>query len=562
MPKWTVHHGDCLEVMRTLAESSIDAVVTDPPYHLTTGKRGGSGPASICLDTPAGRARIGTGFMGKAWDGGDIAHRPEVWAEALRLCKPGAHLLAFGGTRTYHRLVCAVEDAGWEIRDQIGWAFGSGFPKSLNLDGQWDGWGTALKPAYEPVILAQKPYTPQQSLAILIPTIGDLICKAVSSEKTDMPLCGLLRESGFWSTGTSLNKYLAALSGRESRCTTETANALTTDLRILKSSLLRITRAITIGAPILTSGDESDASLAVAISRSVLAKCERLTNTTAGEIAIDWPAEEGSAPAGGKISPAWEPIVLARKPLVGTVAANVEKHGTGALNIDGCRVPTDESLQGSTVRNDMRGGRFAAGHKPNPGDIEAYEQNTRGRWPANLIHDGSPEVLACFPQTASGKMRPTHTTAGAGRAIYGQDAEAGYVTMETYGDAGSAARFFYVPKADREDRNVGLEGRSEQPLNWSSGDKNPGSFQSANTKRSAQNHHPTVKPTDLMRYLCRLITPPGGTVLDPFTGSGSTGRGALLEGFGFVGIEREAEYVEIARLRIAEASGLFSQETA
>lgn len=405
MPKWTVHHGDCLEVMRTLAESSIDAVVTDPPYHLTTGKRGGSGPASICLDTPAGRARIGTGFMGKAWDGGDIAHRPEVWAEALRLCKPGAHLLAFGGTRTYHRLVCAVEDAGWEIRDQIGWAFGSGFPKSLNLDGQWDGWGTALKPG-------------------------------------------------------------------------------------------------------------------------------------------------------------WEPIVLARKPLVGTVAANVEKHGTGALNIDGCRVPTDESLQGSTVRNDMRGGRFAAGHKPNPGDIEAYEQNTRGRWPANLIHDGSPEVLACFPQTASGKMRPTHTTAGAGRAIYGQDAEAGYVTMETYGDAGSAARFFYVPKADREDRNVGLEGRSEQPLNWSSGDKNPGSFQSANTKRSAQNHHPTVKPTDLMRYLCRLITPPGGTVLDPFTGSGSTGRGALLEGFGFVGIEREDEYVEIARLRIAEASGLFSQETA
>lgn len=534
-PKWTVHHGDCLEVMRTLAESSIDAVVTDPPYHLTTGKKGG------------------TGFMGKAWDGGDIAHRPEVWSECLRVCKPGAHLLAFGGTRTYHRLACAVEDAGWEIRDQIGWAFGRGVPKSLNLDGQWEGWGTALKPAYEPVILAQKPYTPQQSLAILIPTIGDLICKAVSSEKTDMPLCGLLRASGFWSTVTSLNNYLAALSGRENRCTTETANALTTDLRILKSSLLRITQAITIGAPILTSGDESDASLAVAISRSVLAKCERLTSTTAGEIAIDWHVEEGLVPEGGEISPAWEPIVLARKPLVGTVAANVEKHGTGALNIDGCRVPGPKP---DTVRG-------VGGQNGRYGPIGAkckIVDDGRGRWPANLIHDGRPEVLECFPQTSSGKMRPTRTTAR--RAVFGQNADDGYTTMETYGDSGSAARFFYVPKADREDRESGLTGKKRAIVLIGGTHRIDPRTGKPVVDIPRANTHPTVKPTDLMRYLCRLITPPGGTVLDPFTGSGSTGRGALLEGFGFVGVEREAEYVEIAKLRIAEAAGLFSQESA
>lgn len=403
MPKWALHHGDCLEVMATLPVASVDAVVTDPPYHLTTGKKGGSGPASVCLGTPAGRARIGTGFMGKAWDGGDIAHDPETWAAVLRLCKPGAHLLAFGGTRTYHRLACAIEDAGWEIRDQIGWAFGSGFPKSLNLSGEWDGWGTALKPA-------------------------------------------------------------------------------------------------------------------------------------------------------------WEPIVVARKPLVGTVSENVAEYGTGAMNIDGCRVPNGD------VAGDRDGEESAARTYEGRGGTDfAMKPGVRGgcpdgRWPANLIHDGSPEVLACFPQTESGKMRPTHTTAG--RAVFGQNGDGGFTTIETYGDAGSAARFFYCPKADRDDRNVGLAGLESKPLHWSSGDKNPGSFQSTGTNKSAQNSHPTVKPTDLMRYLCRLVTPPGGVILDPFAGSGSTGRGALLEGFGFVGIEREAEYAEIARLRIAEAAGLFSQESA
>lgn len=255
--------------------------------------------------------------------------------------------------------------------------------------------------------------------------------------------------------------------------------------------------------------------------------------------------------------------MLARKPLVGTVAENISEHGTGALNIDGCRIATNGEAD---YQRNCSGDRGHAGtrNRENVGntDIRAGggSASESGRWPANLIHDGSPEVLACFPQTESGKMRPTHTTAG--RAVFGQNADGGYTTMETYGDAGSAARFFYCPKADRDDRNVGLAGLESKPLHWSSGDKNPGSFQSKGTNKTAQNNHPTVKPTDLMRYLCRLVTPPGGVVLDPFAGSGSTGRGSLLEGFGFIGIEREAEYAEIARLRIAEAAGLFSQESA
>lgn len=421
--------------MATLPEASVDAVVTDPPYHLTTGKRGGSGQASENLASPAGRSRAGTGFMGKAWDGGDIAHDPATWAAVLRLCKPGAHLLAFGGTRTYHRLACAIEDAGFEIRDQIGWAFGSGFPKSLNLDGEHAGWGTALKPA-------------------------------------------------------------------------------------------------------------------------------------------------------------WEPIVLARKPLDGTVAENVGKHGTGAMNIDGCRVDVsdgeyarnfsgDRGHEGTRDKAD-RGAtdmRMGGGKRPlrvvdpkSSADGNVYGDGigngsraagttSLGRWPANLLHDGSPEVLSCFPSTSSGKMKPTHTEAP--RAVYGQNASGGYTTMETYGDAGSAARFFYCAKADREDRDDGLAGLVKRKvLIGAAGHKiNPMTgMPVVDVPRS--NQHPTVKPTDLMRWLCRLVTPVGGTVLDPFAGSGSTGRGALLEGFGFVGIEREAEYVEIARARIAVAAGLFSQESA
>lgn len=309
--------GDCLEVLRTLPSASVDAVVTDPPYGLS--------------------------FMGKKWDY-DVPS-VEVWAECLRVLKPGGHLLAFAGTRTQHRMAVRIEDAGFEIRDMIAWVYGSGFPKSHNLDGEWTGWGTALKPALEP-------------------------------------------------------------------------------------------------------------------------------------------------------------ITVARKPLAGTVATNVLSHGCGALNIDGCRVGTD------VVSTHSRGANGAFPKRP--GETSAEESGRKqdqregidhservGRWPANFIHDGSDDVGQAFP------------------------ADLGM----------SASRFFYCAKASQEDRNSG-----------------------------ADNKHPTVKPTDLMRYLCRLVTQPGGVILDPFMGSGSTGRGAVLEGFHFIGIEREAEYLEIAKARIASAKdkcGLF-----
>ena len=400
-----------------MADSSVDSIVTDPPYHLTQVSSGGHARTNN-PEMPHGRHRIGDkGFMGKVWDGGDIAQRVEMWAECLRVLKPGGHVLAFSSSRTYHRMVCAIEDAGFEIRDQIMWIYGSGFPKSRNLDGAHAGWGTALKPAHEP-------------------------------------------------------------------------------------------------------------------------------------------------------------ICVARKPLIGTVAANVLVHGTGAINIDGCRIPTDDALRAGA------GGTWDKMHEGEGRNGEAsakrtYEErggtnfamqpgprggHAMGRWPANVIHDGSDEVLAAFPD-AKGQIaqarndgdRQENAVFGSLRHITKQPAP----RIET---DKSAARFFYCAKTSRTDRNEGCDLFDRKPLNWSSGDQNPDSFQSDGTDRTSENNHPTVKPTDLMAYLCRLVTPPGGVVLDPFMGSGSTGKACIREGFQFIGIELEAEYLAIARARIEHEQRLPQQQ--
>lgn len=385
-----IHVGDCLDVLRTMGANSVDAIVTDPPYGLTQNKKGGSGAASVNLESPYGRARIGTGngaggFMGMKWDA-DVPS-VDVWAECLRVLKPGGHLLAFAGTRTQHRMAVRIEDAGFEIRDMIAWVYGSGFPKSHN--GPWG--GTALKPALEP-------------------------------------------------------------------------------------------------------------------------------------------------------------ITVARKPLIGTVAENVLAHGTGALNIDGCRVASDGARPWREANRNEASDEERKAYGKGLAGSKAVEDTVLGRWPANLIHDGSEEGIAAFPAEAGGGLGKRGGKRR-GDGDYGLGA-----TMEAvgYGDSGSAARFFYCAKASRKDRNDGCDGMPEQ-LPATAVDR-PGQAERGTGRGSRSgpraNHHPTVKPTDLMRYLCRLVTPPGGLVLDPFMGSGSTGRGAILEGFRFVGIERDPDYAAIARARI------------
>lgn len=404
---YILFHDDCLEKMAKLDESSIDSIVTDPPYGLS--------------------------FMGKDWDHG--VPGKAFWTEALRVAKPGTHLLAFGGTRTFHRLVCAIEDAGWEIRDCVMWVYGSGFPKSHN--------------------------------------VANAIDKA---------------------NGAS-NRGHAISSGSKFHPTTGEARA---------------------------NGEQ-------------LAKYEARTDAGRG-----W---EGWGTA---LKPAWEPIIVARKPLIGTVAENVLAHGTGGINVDGCRVGTEGgTAKGNPPKGDSNG---IYGNGINGAcDIVAINA---GRWPANLVHDGSNEVVGLFPSVKAGVAVGRNASVG---SVYGGGK--GLVSGPKgsdcigYHDSGSAARFFYCAKASKADRDEeceGLEAKTLQAYGDFAGTPEHGAKQNV----KARNHHPTVKPTSLMRYLCRLITPPGGVVLDPFCGSGSTGKGAVLEGFQFIGIEREAEYVEIARKRV------------
>lgn len=395
----TIETGDCLEVMRRMPDNSVDAVVTDPPYGLefmgkdwdapwkTDRRQVFDGSLTDVRENPFGRSKIRYGSGASYGAGAEHmrafqAWATEIFAECLRVLKPGGHLLAFGGSRTYHRLACAVEDAGFEMRDQIMWVYGSGFPKSLD--------------------------------------VSKAIDKAAGVERKRVP--------GPKSGGmAALNKGNAAHGYRD-------------DAYYENGNMM-------------------------------------LSSEPATDAARQWQGW------GTALKPAHEPIAVARKPLIGTVAENVLAHGTGALNIDACRVGGNvDEMRGRSGTSATPGGETTSyrAHNANGG---VWSPNDLGRWPANLIHDGSDEVTAL---------------------------------------AGDAARFFYCAKASRADRSEG-------------------------------NTHPTVKPTDLMRYLCRLVTPPGGIVLDPFMGSGSTGKAAVLEGFGFIGIEKDAEYVKIAEARIAQA---------
>ena len=401
--------GDCRERLKDLPDCSVDSIVTDPPYEL--------------------------GFMGKSWDSTGVAYDVAVWAECLRVLKHGGHLLAFGGSRTYHRMACAIEDAGFQIRDQIMWVYGSGFPKSLN--------------------------------------ISKAIDKAAGAERDRVPYVGGIA-SGNGNYGG--------------------------------------------GGQIHVGTKDSETSI-----------------TAEAEVWDGW---------GTALKPAHEPIVLARKPFDGTVANNVLTHGVGGINIDGCRVGSEGGTAKGTFPNQQSTGIYGDGLN---GACE-IKQLDAGRFPANFIHDGSDEVLELFPDSTSKSGGKSGTTFASGSSR--TDARGGH------DDSGSAARFFYCAKASKKDRSEGLDHMPlQQPVGgadkWTEQDRRKGE---GVTRQPSANFHPTVKPTDLMRYLCRLITPPNGVILDPFTGSGSTGKAAVLEGFNFIGVEQSEEYINIAQARIESAN--------
>ena len=470
-------NGDCIKEMQKLIDDGkqVDSIVTDPPYHLTsiTERFGKEGSAPAQHGTDGAFARASKGFMGKEWDGGDIAFRKETWELAYKLLKPGGHLLAFSGSRTYHRMAVAIEDAGFDIRDQIMWLYGSGFPKSLNL--------------------------------------GKSVDKKLGNERI---------KTG--QTKTHSNKGMPQAEERT---------------------------AIGAGA----FGQEVEEEITV--------------GTTEWE---GW---------GTALKPAHEPIVMARKALSeNSIVANVLKHGTGGINIDGCRIegevnrpPTNPSFRDVAKEALARGGldklsfgqdrdrpieRKKVVRKSRSEDgvwtddnsgmkaegSEFADADPRGRFPANVMHDGSEVVKDIFPHTKSGKDK--NPTEGNVSGFFGNNM--GYYSKDAnYGDEGSAARYFYCPKVSRTERDKGLSGKKDgKPVRWNK------AGEWTNDTTPAKNSHPTVKPVELMKYLCRMVTPKGGTVLDIFMGSGSTGMAAKDEGFDFIGIEKDKEYFQIAEQRI------------
>jgi site-specific DNA-methyltransferase (adenine-specific) len=414
-----LRNGDCIEQMRQLPANSVDSIVTDPPYEL--------------------------GFMGKSWDSTGIAYSVKMWDEALRVLKPGGHLLAFSGSRTYHRMAVAIEDAGFEIRDQIMWVYGSGFPKSMDVSKAID-----------------------KQAGVEREVVGEKI------SPDGIPYSArIVNKSGPQVGGNAYGDF----QGGGNQLTAPTTNK-----------------------------------------------------------AKQW------AGWGTALKPAHEPIVLARKPLIGTVATNVIIHGTGALNIDGSRVG-DENTQRLVGK-----GKGWTIDTSNAVTKEGIYGSTEGRWPANFIHDGSDEVVELFPETKPSKANPRNNS---DFKSVSKGKETAHTTLGHNDNGGSAARFFYCAKASKKDRNEGLDGFLEKrPDNRS--ETGMGTFTEKGVAKQS-NHHPTVKPTELMRYLVRLVTPPEGTVLDPFMGSGSTGKAAVLEGFSFIGIDQSADYLEIATARIKHA---------
>lgn len=403
-----VIHGDCRDVLKTLPDNSVDSIATDPPYALVSivKRFGGKNAAPAKSDGATGvYGRAAAGFMGETWDNGDVVHDVAFWAECWRVLKPGGHLIAFSATRTQHRQTCAIEDAGFEIRDMLAWLYGSGFPKSHDVSKGID--------------------------------------RANGDER---PIVGK-------------RKKLQSYGANE----------------------------------VFGSGPDKGGV--------------QLLSSAASAASAAW---EGWGTA---LKPALEPICLARKPLDGTVAANVLAHGTGALNIAATRVDGAAAAYGNPKVTE--GWNL---HK-RPHD---WKPSDDGRWPANVVHDGSAEVAEAFPDSAGqqGDVRGTEPSKPT-NGIYGDFA--GRPAQAKRGDSGSAARFFYSAKADADDR-LGSK-------------------------------HPTVKPIDLMAWLVRLVTPPGGVVLDPFAGSGSTGMACLREGFDAILIERDPGFHADILRKVAWARG-------
>jgi len=455
MERNKIYHGNNIDILRTFPDNSIDSIVTDPPYGL--GKEPDALEVLQSWITTGYHEIKGKGFMGKEWD--SFVPQPIFWKECLRVLKHGGHLLSFAGTRTYDWVVMGLRLAGFEIRDQIAWVYGSGFPKSLD------------------------------------------IAKSIEGKLVH---------------GSSNTKDFHKLDGRE----------IDTKIGFAKNQFEQGARP----------NDYTDRH-----------KSKTDINYTTDQ-AKQWQGW------GTALKPALEPIVMARKPLDGTVAQNVLKHGVGGINIDGCRVESMPRKTGTKPTSDEATGSGSSLQGSSKNRQAEYDEQNLGRFPANFIHDGSEEVVKLFPKVGNGNGVAYNYSGveynNKDTSMFNGDKPQ---APSNYNDSGSAARFFYTPKASQSERNFGLSGFEEKTVGSIQGGESEKEILddvSSRFRTTKRNIHPTVKPIDLMQYLVRLVTPKGGLCLDPFMGSGTTAVACKAEKINYVGCELEEDYIKIAEARI------------
>ena len=439
---FNLFNGDCLDVLKTLPDNSVDSIVTDPPYGLSNQSQDDIVKCLTAWLADEAYTHGSSGFMGKKWD--SFVPSPIVWKECLRVLKHGGYIACFAGSRTQDLMGISLRLAGFELRDIIFWCFGSGFPKGLDIAKGIDK-EMGFNESDRPVVCKNPAYSPMNGI------------KSVGATGWETPM-----------------------------------------------------------RPQFKTGNVSDQ-----------AKQWEGWNTN--------------------LKPAYEPIILARKPLDGTVVNNVLKHGVGGLNIGACRVGSEGARTNSTGKREIYGGNSLNKSKSKVEETTIYN---KGRYPANLIHDGSEEATGGMPWTKSGSGQKNQYKESA--TPCGFMAGAKPTGKEWDGSEGSASRYFYCAKASKADRDEGLEGFELRQGGAMGGGKETRENRPTNHPMRS-NIHPTIKPTALMQYVTKLITPLNGTVLDPFMGSGSTGKACMLEGFNFTGIELSSEYLAIAEARIKHA---------
>ena len=482
--------GNCLEELDKIEKNSIDSIVTDPPYELN--------------------------FMGKGWDNAGISFSKKTWQKCYEVLKPGGYMLAFGGTRTYHRIACAIEDAGFEIRDCVMWLYGSGFPKSMDISKQIDKRNGRKNDDFKKLgkYLSDKITDTDSNCANKIGFSSTLVRfwklgERIPNKETWMKLKKLYHLTDEFDYIIEREEAEREIIGQKEK---------------LESYQYKNNNVYQI------NGDKEKVMLDI--------------TKPATELAKQW---EGW---GTCLKPAYEPIIVARKPFKGSLVDNVIENSVGGINIDECRVGKEEIKTNG-------GDKFTNLY----GKYNTVQESTHtGRFPANVIHDGSKEVCGGMPYTKSnggkttmsdfskynGSMMNTSNLKDKPNRI-----DSDYIAPN---DSGSASRYFYCAKASKKDRDEGLDMFEENTVNDGRKKSIDNPFQRGETQR--HNIHPTVKPTELMQYLIRLVTPKNGVILDPFMGSGSTGKATMYENlerqanYSFIGIELDEEYMDIARARI------------